>query len=305
MNDAAFYLPREIPGRIRSYDSMPRQLAANRAGKNGHLRVVFRNTGNRTVIAEQLSEAPFHAQRALYCEESLSGMAYFYMVSSSGGILQGDRHRIDVTAERDSVVHMTTQGATRIYGMDAGSATQVLNITLEDNAYLEFIPDQIIPYGSSRFYQEANLCVNNDATLFYSEIITPGRVAMGESFAYDVCHMRTRATDQGGALLFTDAASMEPARRNSSSFGILGKYTITGSVYILGRNVPELHQKINARITSDNKVSGGASMMRNNAGLLVRILGCETEQVRGIIFGIAGMVRKECTGASFSPVRKS
>ncbi len=41
----------------------------------------------------------------------------------------------------------------------------------------EFVPDQIIPYRDSRFYQTVNLRVHDNGTMIYSELIVPGRVA--------------------------------------------------------------------------------------------------------------------------------
>ena len=48
--------------------------------------------------------------------------------------------------------HKTTQGATRIYKMERNYATQMVNVTVDDDCYLEYIPDQIIPFKDSRFY---------------------------------------------------------------------------------------------------------------------------------------------------------
>ena len=191
--------------------------------------------------------------------------------------------------------------------MNSNSATQMVNITLEENSYLEFIPDQIIPYQDSRFYQRMNLNVHDSATLFYSEIITPGRVAMGESFEYDVCYLKTRATNQNENLRFIDITNLEPKIQKMSSFGILGKYTIVGSVYILTKkeNVFEIYDKINSLAFQNKKIIGGASIMKNDSGILVRILGNETEIVKKTIFDIAGLIRKQVLNAPFSEIRKN
>jgi len=307
MNNLEFFTPSDIPKQIRAFDSEVKQLAVGKSGKNGYLRLVFQNDNNgKTVIGEQFSQVPLHAQRALYCEDSFSNLAYLYIVSVSGGILQGDRYRIDVHLKKNAMAHVTTQGATRIYSMNSNSATQMVNITLEENSYLEFIPDQIIPYQDSRFYQKVNLNIHNSATLVYSEIITPGRVGMGESFEYDVCYLKTRATDQDRNLRFIDIANLEPKIQKMSSFGIMGKYTIVGSVYILTKkeNVFEIHDKINSLVFQNKKIIGGASIMKNDSGLLVRILGNETENVKKTIFDMVGLIRKQVLNVPFSEIRK-
>ncbi len=308
MNNLEFYTPSDIPKQIRAFDSEVKQLAVGKSGKIGYLRLVFQNDNNgKTILGEQFSQVPLHAQRALYCEDSFSNLAYLYIVSVSGGILQGDRYRIDVRLKKNSMAHITTQGATRIFSMNSNHATQMVNITLEENSYLEFIPDQIIPYQDSRFYQRMNLNVHDSATLVYSEIITPGRVAMGESFEYDVCYLKTRATNQYEHLRFIDITNLEPKIQKMSSFGILGKYTVVGSVYILIKkeNIFEMHEKINSQVFQNKKIIGGASIMKNDSGILVRILGNETEIVKKTIFDVARLIRKQVLNAPFSEIRKN
>jgi len=308
MNDLDFYTPSDIPGNIREYDSQVRQLAVGKPGKKGSLRLVFQNdAAGKTVIGEQFSEVPLCAQRALHCDDSCPDLAYLYVVSASGGILQGDRYRIDIAMEKGSKAHITTQGATRIYSMDSNSAMQVVNVTLREGSYLEFIPDQIIPYRNSRFYQKINLNVHDSATLAYSEVLAPGRAAMGESFDYDVCYLKTRACNQEGVLRFMDVANIEPKKRKLSSFGILGDHTIVGSVYVLTkrRNVPRLHEKISMLVSENKKIAGGVSYMKNDTGLLVRILGNETEPVKGAVLDITGSVRSAAIGAPFPGIRKN
>jgi len=308
MNNLEFFTPSDVPKQIRAFDSEVKQLAVGKSGKNGYLRLVFQNDNNgKTIVGEQFSQVPLHAQRALYYEDSFSNLAYLYIVSVSGGILQGDRNRIDIHLKKNAMAHVTTQGATRIYSMNSNSATQMVNVTLEENSYLEFIPDQIIPYQDSRFYQKVNLNVHDSATLVYSEIITPGRVGMGESFEYDVCYLKTRATNQDKNLRFIDIANLEPKIQKMSSFGIMGKYTIVGSVYILTKkeNVFEMQNQINSLVFQNKKIIGGASIMKNDSGILVRILGNETERVKKAIFDIAGLIRKQVLNVQFSEIRKN
>ena len=308
MNGLDFYIPSDIPANIKAFDSEVKQLAVGKTGKKGYLRLVFQNdNAGKTVVGEQFSEVPLHVQRALHYDDSCLDLAYLYIVSASGGILQGDRYRIDITMKKNSMAHITTQGATRIYSMNSNSATQMINATLEENSYLEFIPDQIIPYQNSRFYQKLNLNVHDSATLVYSEIVTPGRVAMGESFEYDVCYLKTKATNQESILRFIDIANLEPKKQKLTSFGILGNHTVVGSVYILTKkqNILELYEKINTLISRNKKISAGASIMKNDTGLLVRILGCETELVKNTILEIVTSVRKTSIGALFSGIRKN
>lgn len=194
------YTPRNIPPEIKAYLAEPEQLRVGKSGKVGILRIKFGrdpSTG-KTVIREQYCRVPLFIQRVMYLEETLPKMAYVYIVSPSGGIIQGDRYRIDITLNNNTFAHVTTQGATRIYKMEKNYATQMVNIKVGEGSYLEYIPDQIIPFRNSRFYQEIELSVHEKATMVYSEMIVPGRVASGEKFDYDICYIKTIGTNQIG-----------------------------------------------------------------------------------------------------------
>ncbi|MDQ4100645.1 MAG: urease accessory protein UreD, partial [Thermoproteota archaeon] len=210
------YTPKSVPPEVLAYGSNLAQLGVGKAGKLGALvlRLEEDKSNRRTSVKEQYSRVPLYAQRALYLEEGLSNMAYMYIISPSGGILQGDRYRMDISLKNHAFAHITTQGATRIYRMERNYATQIINIDVGEDCYFEYIPDQVIPYRDSRFYQEANLTVHDTATLLYSEIITPGRVASGEHFDYDICYMKAIAKDHNGSLKFTDVAMLEPKKRD-------------------------------------------------------------------------------------------
>ena len=187
-----FYESRNIPPEFEAYFSKS-HTEIGKPGKVGILRLKLERDSEtgKTVIREQYSRVPLLTQRALYLEESLPAMAYVYIISPSGGILQGDRYRIDITLDNNTFAHVTTQGATRIYKMENNYASQIVNITAGEDSYFEYIPDQIIPFRNSRFYQEVILNVHDNATLIYSEVIVPGRVASGEAFVYDICYIKT------------------------------------------------------------------------------------------------------------------
>src|SRR6266487_2880933 len=142
MSSLEFYTPDDIPPEVQVYGSELKQLHVGRAGKIGALTLLLEQDQERgkTVVKEQYSKVPLYTQRALYLEESLPSMAYMYIISPSGGILQGDRYR-----------------------MEKNYATQIVNVVVDDSCYFEFIPDQIIPYRDSRFYQKVDLKVHDNA----------------------------------------------------------------------------------------------------------------------------------------------
>lgn len=307
------YAPRNIPPEIEAYlDLEEPRLVAAKSGKVGILQLKLErdpSTG-KTIIREQYCRVPLFIQRAIYLEESLPAMAYVYIISPSGGILQGDRYSIDIKLSNKALAHVTTQGATRIYKMEKNYGTQMVNINVGKGGYLEYLPDQIIPFRNSRFYQEVELSVHDDATIIYSETIVPGRVASGEKFEYDICYIKTIAKNQQGKGRFVDIVKLEPNKQDLKADGILGNFDVVGTIYIVTRelHVKDLQNNINEKIKEfecKGKISGGSSILPARQGIIVRILGKTAGAVKNLIFEIVRIARNQILGASFSETRKA
>lgn len=306
MNELDF-VSDDIPNEVQKYDSEIKQLEVGKSGKVGILEIELKQGNNKTTITKQFSQVPLQIQRAVYPEESIPEMAYLYIISPSGGILQGDRYKIDVTLKNNAISHITTQGATRIYSMNSNFASQITNITVDDNCYLEYIPDQIIPYQNSRYYQKVNLNIHDEATMIYSEVLTPGRMAMNEYFDYDVCYLRTYCKNQEEKFRCLENMKIEPKNQNLNSDGILGKNKIVGTVYILTKkdHITELENMINTNLEKLEEVSIGTSILPNESGIIVKILGDNTEDIFKLIYGVLKITRKKILGAEFSKIRKN
>ncbi|MDQ3835713.1 MAG: urease accessory protein UreD [Thermoproteota archaeon] len=301
------FTPQVVPPEVLAYDSALAQLGVGKAGKLGALtlRLEQDRSNGRTSVKEQYSRVPLYTQRALYLEEALPNMAYMYIISPSGGILQGDRYRMDMTLRNHALAHITTQGATRLYRMERNYATQIINIDVGEDCYFEYIPDQVIPYRDSRFYQEANLSVHDSATLLYSEIITPGRVASGEHFDYDICYMKAVAKDSGGNLKFTDVALLEPKKRDLAAFGVMSGHEVVGNIYVITKKkVQEINLQVNDILRAIPKVYAGATILPGNSGVGIRMLGNTASDLRYAIYEIVRVVRRIILNAPFSGIRK-
>jgi len=308
LNKQGYCAHDDIPKEIQAYDANVKQLGVGKPGKVGIIDLELQtDKQGKTIVSKQFSQVPLQLQRALYLENSRPQMAYLYVISPSGGILQGDRYRVDITLKNNAIAHITTQGATRIYSMNSNSASQILNITVDKRCYLEYIPDQIIPYKDSRYYQKINLNIHNDATLVYSEVLTPGRVAMNESFEYDICYLKTNCKNQDKKIRFLENIKIEPKKQKIDNFGILGNYKVVGTVYVLTRKetIPKLEELISRELKNFGKILVGTSILPDESGIVIRILGDKTEKVFEAVFKIVETSRKKILNTPFSKIRKN
>jgi urease accessory protein len=297
MTDLKFCFPEDVPSQFASFDGKIPQMDVGKTGKIGFLKLTLESDSqrNKTIITEQMSRVPLYVQKALHYDESIPFMAHLFILSPSGGVLQGDRYRTDIELKNGAISHITTQGATRIYKMNSNYATQMINLIVGKNCYLEFLPEQLIPYKNSRYYQRATFNVDDSATLVYSETIVPGRVAMGELFDYDVCCLKTLCYDDKQEMKFHDNCILEPKKQTMNSLGIFGNKTAHSIMYVVTKQecVEELYETINQLFKDNDEIIGGASILPNNSGLSIRILSNSSEVNKITVYNIAQLVRKQ------------
>ncbi|MDG7050057.1 MAG: urease accessory protein UreD [Nitrososphaerota archaeon] len=293
----------KIPAEFEQY-----KVDSNVVEKTGILKITLEmdEEKNKTLVTQQYSKAPLLTQKALHYDVANPSMAYLFLMSSSGGVLQGDRYHVEISVKNRGIANITTQGATRIYKMDSNYATQFVDIDVDDNSYLEFLPDQIIPYKKSRYFQQVKITSGIDSTIVYSEVITPGRVAMGELFDYDLCYLRLAAKNKGGKTLFMDAARLDPKEQQFSQIGVLGTKSVFGTLYIITKKKQLEQISSDIGVILDNvETIGGCSFLPEDSGLVVRLVGNSTEDIKTIIHECVKIVRKHVLNSTFDQMRKT
>ncbi len=290
---------------LAGFQDEPPQMASGMIGKNGLLRLGFERRGSRTILADLERRAPFMAQRVLYPERSLPDLAWLFIITTSGCVLQGDRMALEVRLGPGARAHLTTQSATKIHTMDANYAVQTQHISLGDGAYLEFMPDPLIPHRRARFLGDTRIRLAETATLLYSEIIQPGRKhhRADECFGATLLSLATTATRPDGRLLFSEKLRVEPERRPLRQTGVMGPFDVLANVVLLTpkENADRVEARIDPRIDLGQGLAFGACRLPNDAGLIFKVLARETAQAKAKVRDFWGIVREEITGAALSP----
>jgi urease accessory protein len=274
-------------------------------GKNGFLRLGFARRELKTGMVDVERRVPFLVQRALYWDEGLPDMACIYLITTSGGILQGDRYSLEIEVGANARAHLTTQGSTKIQSMDSNYAAQAQTIRLRENAYMEFIPEPIIPFRNSRFITDTVVERDPTATLLYSEILVPGRRYhhVDECFGFDVFSARVRAFDPAGRETFCEKYILEPKKRSIRQLGVMGDFDIYANVLLL---TPKVHAdavqaQVGAGFSVGEELAYGSSRLPNDAGLVFKVLGNELKPVKKKIRDFWTTARSVVTGATLPP----
>jgi urease accessory protein len=290
---------------LAAFQDEPLQMKSGTAGKNGFLRLGFEHRGSRTILADLERRAPFMAQRALYCDQEMPALACVFLITTTGCLLQGDRLALDVTLGTGAQAHVTTQSAIRIHTMDANYAAQTQTITLGDDAYLEFLPDPVIPHRRARFVSDTRISIAPTATLLYSEIIQSGRKHHhpDECFGATVISISVAAARPDGRPLFSEKLLIEPQKNPMRQTGVMDSFDVFGNVILCTTKdkADRIHQRVGADVDLVRGVAFGACRLPNDAGLIFKILGRETTQVKAKVREFWAVAREEVIGAGLPP----
>jgi len=287
------------------YLDEPPQMRSGAVGKSGRLRLGFERRDGRTVLAELESRTPYLAQRVLHCDDALPDMAWLFMITTSGCVLQGDRLALDVSLGPGARAHVTTQSATKIHSMDANFALQTQSFTLDEGAYLEFLPDPLIPHRQARFASDSRITIDPSASMLYSEIVQPGRRHHhpDECFGVTLLSLATAAVRPGGEPLFSERLLIEPLRNPMRQAGVMDGFDVFGNVILCtpADIADRVLAQVDAEVDREQGVAFGACRLPNNAGLIYKVLGRETAQVKAKVRDFWEVARREITGAAIPP----
>lgn len=298
--------PVPLPREVVALDSPVDGLAVGSVGKVGLLQLVCAPVNGITRVMRRHQHPPLQLVRAFHPDSAHPEMAFLYLLSSGGGIVQGDRLRVDLVCEPGAAVHVTTQAATKVYGMAQNFATQWINITVQAGALVEYMPDPVIPFAGARFYQQTRLWLDPAATLLYGETIYPGRVAFAERHAYTLFYSHCEAATTAGELLFADVLKFHPQQGPVHSPGLLGQHDYISTFYVVTSVAPArtLARHIHTVLGEPAGAVVGISELPGGCGVIVRLLARSSQVIHRALQTAWGAARLFVTGRPLPAPRK-
>ena len=153
------------------------------SSSNLHLSFESNDTG-ATILRVKQQQPPWRVVRGF---RAASGETLAHVHNLSGGILDTDSLSWQVDVGPRAQAQVTSTGATRVYrSRSPGSrASQRASVNIAADAYLEYLPDQLIPFAGSRFDQTARVEIERGGSLIWWDRVAPGREASDEIFRFE------------------------------------------------------------------------------------------------------------------------
>ena len=277
---------------------------ASNAGRHGALKLTFVQRGAQTVLTESFFRVPVQVMKPRYDE---SGCACVYLLSPTGGVVQGDEYQIDVTLGSNTHAVLTTQAATKVYAMPRQGATQSMRVWVEADAIFEYLPDSAILFRDADFSQNISLFLGDGAKVAFQEIVMPGRLARGERLAFTHYRSRIDASNSEGRLLY-DTCHLQPkSHAYITGPGALEGYACWGSWYLIGDfEMPwwePLCEFAESFLNQPQKSIGGLSQL-GKGGVVIRMLGYNAGVIQSAFQTIWNWLKREHFGLKTVDLRK-
>lgn len=273
------------------------------ATQEGQLRVAMRLAeSGKTVLESRIQRFPLRMTVPLYLDPHDPGFAFLYEQNPSGAVFSGDDLNTELVAGPGTRVHLTTQSATKLHKMDGGRGRHRFSFSVAAGAYLEFLPDILIPQAGSSLRQVTTVNVEPGGAYFGAETISPGRVLNGELFEYGELDLETRI-ESAGQLLACDRMRLRGDRRGSALGG--KRYLSTVIFAEPGAEDGSTAEAIEAGLGAAGlRDVSAAGALPNGAGTIVRALSATAEEARTVIDTAWATARRRRLGLPLPGARK-
>ncbi len=286
---------------LRPFLDQPRAMHVGAPGKSGYLRMHFSlDARGESVLSELERRVPIIVQQALYFDENIPGMPCVYILSSGGPNVDGDRYRQEISVGRNAFAHISTGAATKIASMRYNYSALAQHISLDEGAYLEYLPEPTIPCAHARYVSDTLLTVAPTATLVYSEIYLSGRrhYGEGEMFAYDLLSVATTGERPDGVRLFREKYVVRPELHSPRVMGEMDGYDVFANVVVMlpEAAVDALYRRLRSLPGRNRSVAVGVSHLPFGAGLQVKLLADSSQTAKMFVRHVCSQVRQTVKG---------
>ncbi len=237
------------------------------------LELAFATRAAGTVLTRNRHVGPLRVQKPLYPEGGQT--CHIAILHPPGGIVAGDRLRVEAKLQPGSRALLTTPGATKWYRSEGAVAHQDLRFALAADAVLEWLPREGIVFNGANASSRLEVTLAPRAGFVGWDIMSFGRRASGERWTTGRMRMHT-AIRREDRLLWAETADLDASSRFAqSSIGLSG-FTVCGTLAVAGYEIGDelLSACRSVPCTEHGSRSG---ITRLPAVLLARCLGDSTE----------------------------
>ena len=225
-------------------------------GWDASLKLIFDSRINKTILARRQHYGPLVLQKILYPEGP--NPAHGVIIHPPGGVAGGDNLQLTVQMQTESSALLTTPGATKWYKSAGRQASQQIEMTIDDNGQLEWLPQENIVFDGADVALNTQVNLSETAVFAGWEVVCLGRQASGERWTSGRFRQKLLIKREG-RLIWNESALLVPDSGVLRSMAGLRNQVVFGSFVVAAGTTPaeilQSCQGINIDSSADYGVS--------------------------------------------------
>jgi urease accessory protein len=244
---------------------------------SGESRVAFDRRDGRTRLGDLYQRDPC---RVLFPEPEPGEPPLAVLLTTSGGVTDGDSLKMTVEIGPGASAVATTQAAEKIYRAAKGDGHCAIDVAVRvaGDGVLDWLPQETIVFEGARVKRRTVAEVEPGGSLLACEMVVLGRAASGERFTrgllLDAWSVRRPDPRKSGRLVWTDTLRVEGETPSGAGFGtanalatVIGVWDAPQSRFEQARALLETAAEVRAGVTLVNgvmvaRILGEATMVR-------------------------------------------
>src|SRR5258708_18200004 len=228
---------------------------------SGECRVAFDLRDGQTRLGDLYQRDPC---RVLFPKAELGEPPQAVLLTTSGGVTDGDSLKMAIEIGPGAMAVATTQAAEKIYRAAKGGGHCAIDVAVRvaEGAALEWLPQETIVFQGARLKRRTGAEVAPGGALLACEMVVLGRAASGERFQsgllLDSWSVRRPARSQTARLAWTDTLNVEGETPDGAGFDAANALATVIGVW----DAPHPHfEKARALLESVGEVRAGVTLV--------------------------------------------
>ncbi len=143
----------------------------------GQVRLAVAGRDGATVISDLYQKTPL---RVLFPHSREPAVPVVALITTTGGLVGGDRLAVSVDAGPGANLLITGQAAEKVYRSTGAEVRVAVDLSAAAGSWLEWLPQETILFEASRLVRTTTLNLRETARVLAGEILVFGRTASGE-----------------------------------------------------------------------------------------------------------------------------
>lgn len=272
----------------------------NQSNWHGKIKLNYQFNQHKTELLSSFTQSPFKIQQSFYPEGE--AICHNIILHTAGGVVGGDILDQEIILNDHSQSLITTPAANKIYRSNGKIAQQNINIRLENQTILEYLPQEMIIFNGAKYHQSNIINLHQDSTFLMWEIIRFGRTARGEIFNQGYWQSNLEIWQESTPILIDHICLQGEDDLFHSLTGLNDQPLAATLTYIGNFQKAETLTKI-SQLCQNSLTYGQAGVTELIKGLNCRYLGHSTTEVRAFFFKIWQILRLQYLGKNAIKLR--